>query len=198
MKLKLIPLLLFCSFQLEAQDIPAPNKHYFRFAVSNSHTAKPLGSFLSLMYKEVHPGVEISRGKILQKKRNHQWLTELTLAYLYHRWVQHNLSLSVNGGYRRQFGNNWGATAKLGAGYQLSMPTGKVYSITDNGLEEKGHIVRSQLIAAISVGADKKISKRGLKVFIDYQQKVQAPFINEYVPLLPYNTLLIGVSIPVH
>jgi len=191
------PCFLF-PLHLLGQDAPQRKGQYYRFAVSNSHTDKPLGSFLSLVHKEVHPGGEISRGKILQQKKKHQWLTELTLSYLYHRWVQHNMSVSINGGYRRLLGQHWGASAKLGAGYQLSMPTGKVYTITDNGLKEKGQILRSQMVVAISIGADKRINEKGAKIFIDYQQKIQAPFINEYVPLLPYNTLMLGVSFPIH
>jgi hypothetical protein len=78
------------------------------------------------------------------------------------------------------------------------MPAGKLYAITGNGLKEKGHTLRSQAIAAISIGADKNINDRGVKLFMDYEQKIQTLFINEYVPLLPYNTLLLGASFPIH
>ena len=198
MNVKLFPLLLLFSFSLQAQNAITPKDQYYRFAISNSHTAKPLGSFLSLFHKEFHPGFEISRGKILKQANKHQWLGELTLSYLYHRWVQQNLAVSANGGYRRWLGESWGASVKLGAGYQLSMPAGKVYTITDNGLKENGYVLRSQVVAALAIVADRKISAIGTKVFMEYQQKIQAPFIKEYVPLLPYNTLLIGVIMPIH
>jgi len=197
MQLKFFTLLLLFSFKLQGQEATAPKEKYYRFAISNSHTAKPLGSFSSLFYKEFHPGFEISRGKILKQANKHQWLGELTISYLYHRWVQQNLAVSANGGYRRLLGASWGATAKLGAGYQLSMPAGKVYAITDNGLKEKGHILRSQAIAAISIGADTTINKRRMPPFMHYQHKIQRPFINEYTPLLPYNTLLLGARFPI-
>lgn len=197
MRKQFLLLCLFFSVNMFAQDTTTTKEGYWRFAISNSHTAKPLASFLSLAHKEFHPGFEISRGKILKEVKKHQWLGELTASYLYHRWVQQNLGVSANVGYRRLLGENWGAIAKLGAGYQLSKPAGKVYAITDNGLKEKGHILRSQVIAAISVGIDRTINDRGWKLFMDYQQKIQAPFIKEYVPLLPYNTLLLGASIPI-
>lgn len=198
MKVLLLPLLLLFSFNSQAQKSPHKKQHYYRFAISNSHTAKPFGSFSSLLYKNFHPGFEISKGKILSSKNKHEWLAEITVSYLWHRWVQHNLGLSLNGGYRYLPGKNWGASVKLGAGYQVSMPTDKVYAITRDGLKEKGHVVRSQIIAAFSIGADKKIGAKGIKAFIEYQQKIQTPFIKEYVPLLPYNTLLAGVTIPIH
>lgn len=198
MKVKFFPLLLLFSFSLQAQNATTPKDQYYRFAISNSHTAKPLGSFLSLVHKEFHPGFEISRGKILKHSNTHQWLGELTLSYLYHRWVQQNLAVSANGSYRRLLGECWAASVKLGAGYQLSMPADKVYAITNEGLKEKGHVLRSQVIAAFAIGADRKISAKGAKIFMEYQQKIQTPFIKEYVPLLPYNTLLLGVIIPIH
>jgi hypothetical protein len=198
MKLKFFISLLLFSFNLQGQDTFKQKGKYYRFAISNSHTAKPLGSFFSLVHKEFHPGFEISRGKTLKQINKHQWLAELTLGYLYHRWVQQNLAVSANAGYHRLFGESCGATVKLGGGYQLSMPAGKVYAITDNGLKEKGHVLRSQAIAAISIGADKTINDGGVKLFIDYQQKIQIAFIKEYVPLLPYNTLLVGVRFPIH
>lgn len=198
MHLKFFSLCLLFSLNLAGQVTPPSKAKYYRFAISNSHTAKPLGSFLSLFHKEFHPGFEISAGKILKQAKKHQWLGELTLSYLYHRWVQQNGAVSANGGYRRLIGESWGASVKMGAGYQASLPAGKVYAITDNGLKEKGNTLRSQVIAAISIGADKTINDRGVKLFMDYQQKIQMPFIKEYVPLLPYNTLLLGASFPIH
>jgi hypothetical protein len=49
---------------------------------------------------------------------------------------------------------------------------------------------------AFSVGINKKISPAGLKVFIQYQQRIQMPFIKSYVPLLPSNLLMAGIRIP--
>jgi hypothetical protein len=196
MKMQLFILLLFFSATLKAQTA-VPKKDYYRFAVSTSHTAKPLGSFSALAYRDIHPGFEFTRGKILKNKNGHQWVAELTVGYLWHRWVQHNLALSVAGGYRRLLGDNWGAMAKIGTGYQLSMPTGKVYTITGDGVKERGHILRSQGIVTISLDVDKKINAKGVKAFIEYQQKIQAPFIKEYVPLLPYNTMLLGCKVPI-
>jgi hypothetical protein len=191
----LLFLLLFC-YCIHAQKLATRHHHYYRFAFSNSHTAKPFGSFSSLFYKNLHPGTEVSHGKILDSKKNHQWLAEITMSYLWHRWVQHSLALSLNGGYRRIVNDTWGGTVKFGGGYQLSMPTGKVYTIHGGTLKEKINPLRSQFIAALSLGADKKINDKGLSVFMEYQQKIQTPFIKEYVPLLPYNILLVGVTVP--
>jgi hypothetical protein len=38
--------------------------------------------------------------------------------------------------------------------------------------------------------------KRSLKIFTTYQQFLQTPFVKAYVPVLPYNSLLFGISMP--
>ena len=38
--------------------------------------------------------------------------------------------------------------------------------------------------------------KLPVKVFSTYQQQIQMPFVKSYVPILPYNSLIVGVSIP--
>jgi hypothetical protein len=192
---QLVLLLLFAS-SLYGQPANQPADAYYRFAVSNSQTAKPFGKLSSLFYKDFHPGLEIGYGK-LKAKLNHQWFGELNLSYLFHRWVQHNLALSANGGYRHMVGSSWGAKAKLGGGFQLSIPVQKVFAISENGLKEKGHILRPQFVASLALGFDKKISDRGQIIFLEYVQKIQTPFIKEYVPLLPYNSLMIGIALPV-
>ncbi len=198
MKVPWFAFLFLTAIQLKAQLAPKEHHPYYVVAVSNSHTGKPFTSFSSLFYKEVHPGATLGYGKQLRNIRNHQWNLEITMNYMFHRWVQHNIGFSVNGGYRHSLGSSWGATVQLGGGYQLSIPTGKVFSITSAGLKNKGHVLRSQFITQLGLIADRKINSKGARVFMEYQQKLQAPFIKAYVPLLPYNNLLLGVSIPVH
>ena len=38
-------------------------------------------------------------------------------------------------------------------------------------------------------------AKKPLSVFATYQQRIQTPFVKSYVPLLPYNTLMLGCKI---
>jgi hypothetical protein len=58
-----------------------------------------------------------------------------------------------------------------------------------------------QAIIAFNAGAGfilDPASSRPMKIFASYQQRVQLPFVKSYVPLLPYNGLLIGLSRPLH
>ncbi|MBA2563572.1 MAG: hypothetical protein H0V14_11815 [Chitinophagaceae bacterium] len=197
MKAKCLTLLLLFTSCLYSQSVNEKNSKYYRIAISNSQTAKPFSKLSALFYKDFHPGVEIGYGKNIKTRQHHEWLAEVTLSYLFHRWVQHNIALSIHGGYRHFITSSWSGTAKLGTGFQISIPTQKIFSITDNGLKDDGHIVRPQLTATLGFGVDKKINSRGTKLFMEYQQKVQTTFIKEYVPLLPYNSIMLGMTLPV-
>jgi hypothetical protein len=56
---------------------------------------------------------------------------------------------------------------------------------------------RSQGIASLSFGIGKEFKKLSrTRFFLEYQQRLQTPFIQSYVPLLPTNIMKVGVSIP--
>ena len=194
----LIPLLLtlMCQSFLQAQLPGSETQRFFKIAVSNSHTAKPFGSFSSLFYQNFHPGVELGYETILADKRKHQWIFETRAGYLFHRYVQHNIALLANAGYRYGPLPGWSAEIKIGAGYQHSIADSKLFEITETeGLKKKRNMGRSQAIGAFSVGVSRKISAiKQSRMFIEYRQLIQTPFIQEYVPLLPYNTMLIGFA----
>jgi hypothetical protein len=117
---------------------------------------------------------------------------------MYHRWVQHNISFQFQGGYRQMIGSSWAAEVKLGGGYQITIPDSKVYRITENdGLVREHLPLRSQFIGNLGFDISKDLKPPyGPRIFMEYQQRLQIPFVNAYVPILPYNNLLIGIEIP--
>jgi hypothetical protein len=193
MRSLLLLLMLIPLAHLNGQ--PANHSRYFSMAFMNAHTAKPFGSFSKLFYQDFHPGIEGGYG-ILKNAKKHQLSAEVRVGYLYHRWVQHDIALSFNGGYHYKI-SSWSIGIKPGIGYQLSIPDSKVFNITDDGLVAKGNVVRSQVIANLGFAVTKQITSGGIKIDAEYQQRLQAPFIHEYVPILPYNILFIGVLVPV-
>jgi hypothetical protein len=60
-------------------------------------------------------------------------------------------------------------------------------------------IGRGQALILLSTGAEYVLSKSNMtpSVFLHYRQQLQTPFINSYVPLLPYNGLALGLSFPI-
>ncbi|MFL5741679.1 MAG: hypothetical protein ACJ75B_15745 [Flavisolibacter sp.] len=197
MRIFILLLLLGFSKITSAQTSPE-TKQFFHLAIGNAHTARPFSDFSSLFYRDFHPLLEAGWDEVLKNGKNHQFMVQLSLGYLFHRWVQQNLSLSLNGAYYHRIINNWSLGIKPGIGYQLSIPHGRVYKITDNGLEDKGHILRSQFIANLGFQLDRKLNDKGTSIFMEYNQRIQTPFVREYVPLLPYNQILVGLNLPVH
>ncbi len=166
-------------------------------AFTTLHTAFPLSSFSRLFTEDLHPGVEIGTGFNWRTKARHDWFQTFQLGYSYHRFVQHSVALYSETGYRYKLFTTFAAEAKLGAGYLHAIPVGKLFKLEDDGTyERKTNLGRPQGMVAFSLGVNKKITPAGLKIFIQYQQRIQMPFIKSYVPLLPTNMLMAGFRIP--
>ena len=168
-------------------------------AVMNAHTAKPFASFSGLLYRDWHPGFEAGRFFNWNAKKNHEWFQTLNAGYFYHRWVQHTISLYSQLGYRHKLPFHFAGGAKIGVGYMHAIADSKVYKIdAETGLKKKRNLGRPQGMASFSLELQRKISENDRQIFLEYQQRLQFPFVKNYVALLPYNILMVGVKIPVN
>lgn len=168
-------------------------------AFLNTGSAYPFSQFGKLFSGIEHPGVELGYGFNWKTKNKHDWFQEVKLSYFYHRFVQHGISVYTDVGYKYKFSNAWNAQVAVGGGYMQSIPATAKLKLSSNGeyKNDRG-IGRSQAIAVLNLGIGyiiHPVSKKSLKVFMTYQQFLQTPFVNAYVPILPYNSLLIGCSI---
>jgi hypothetical protein len=174
---------------------------YLVAAVTNAHTATPFGSFSRLFTKDFHPGFEMGAGINWQTKPKHDWFQELRFGYFYHRWVQHSISIYSEFGYRYKMPLGFALEARLGGGYCRVIVANQVFTdgFDKNRQYTKITSGRSQAIITTSIGISKTIVKNNdTKVFFQYQQRIQTPFVQSYIPLLPYNMGMLGVSIPLH
>jgi hypothetical protein len=178
----------------------AGQKHkpdHFSLAATTLHTDFPFGSFSNLFTKEFHPGLEIGTGFIWKSRAKHDWFQDFKLGYSYHRFVQHSITLYSEIGYRYKFLKTFNAEAALGAGYLHAISAEKVFVLQSDGTyKKKNSLGRPQAMASFSIGLSQKITASGINVFLNYQQRLQFPFIKSYVPLLPENILKAGVRIP--
>ena len=171
---------------------------HFSIAFTTLHTAFPFASFSHLFTKEFHPGFEAGTGFNWRTKKKHDWIQTFQFGYSYHRFVQHSLALYSEFGYRYKILKSFSSTAKIGTGYLNAIPVGKIFKLQDDGTyKKKMNLGRPQVMASFTLGISKRFSS-GTVVFIDYQQRLQFPFIKSYVPLLPSNIILIGITIPLH
>jgi hypothetical protein len=103
-------------------------------------------------------------------------------------------------GYRYKWKEHWRFATALGAGYLHSIPATAVLKLTDDGTYKNAKgIGRGQALVNFSIGVYYVLNKNKMTpvtAFINYGQQLQTPFIKSYVPLLPYNSLQVGVSIP--
>lgn len=171
---------------------------YWGIAVNNVVTAKPITGFPKVFTSNFHPGITVSTGFNWTEKPKHNLSQSFKLGYFSHRYVQRAITLYSEFGYRYKAGKRIGLTVALGAGYLHMIPAEKQFRMNDNGDWEPIKLrSRPQALISLSLGVDYKINEAGNRVFIRYQNMLQTPFVPGYVPLLPYNVLHLGVTIPV-
>lgn len=171
---------------------------HYSIAFTTLHTDFPFGSFSNLFTKEFHPGFEVGTGITWKTKGKHAWFQDFQFGYSYQRFVQHTVVLYSEFGYRHQFLKTFSAEATIGAGYLQAISAVKVFKLQSNGAyKKKNTIGRPQALGSLSVEISKKISADGKSLFLNYQQRLQLPFIKSYVPLLPSNILMFGIKVPV-
>ena len=171
---------------------------YESLAIYNTQPAMPFAKFAGLISGPLHPGVEYGRGCILSSKKKHDWLFEVKAGYFSHRFVQHGIPVYANIGYRYKFNSRFSAETAIGAGGMQSIPATGKYKLNDNGeYENNKGVGRIQAIATYGIGGSYLLTpsaKKPIRVFLLYQQKLQFPFIRSYVPILPYNSFMIGMN----
>lgn len=194
--LKKILFILFIAFSMNTYSAKKPLL-YWGLAFNNFVTAKPISGFPKVFYSQLHPGVTISTGFNWKEKPKHNWMQSFKVGYFSHRFVQRSIMLYSEFGYRYKVGK-WGFSAALGGGYLHMIPATQQFTMNNNGDWEKKTLKsRPQAMLSLSLGIDYKISTNGMRTFIRYQNMLQTPFVPGYVPLLPYNVLHLGITIPV-
>ena len=173
------------------------NKHLSIAFVNtaSAHPFKKLGDLVTTMH---HPGFEVGYTFNWKTRNKHDWYQEIKAGYFYHRFVQHAIPIYTDIGYRYKFGAGWSAQTAVGAGYLHSISATDQFELQDGGdYKKKKSIGRIQGMAVFNLGLGYTFSGRvPIKLFTTYQQQIQLPFIKSYVPILPYNSLLLGVSFP--
>ena len=179
------------------QEVPAQKQKYFSAAFFTTQNAYPFGKFVGLFKETIHPGIEIGYGKILKPKEKHEWFSEVKMGYFYHRFVQHGLPLYLNFGYKYKFNSRLAAETSIGAGYMHSIPATAKLKLSEEGeYENNKGIGRMQAMATYGIGFSYVLNPaaaKTIRVFTSYQQRLQFPFVKSYVPLLPYNSFIIGL-----
>ena len=191
-RLSIIAVVLLTSLGASCQE------KYFSLSAFNTQTAMPFGKFFGMFTDQFHPGIEAGYGINISVKQKHDWFVDFKIACFYHRFVQTGIPLYADFGYRYKFNDKFFAEASLGAGYMHSIPATAKLELNDNGMyvNNKG-IGRVQAMATFGLGFGYSFNpsaKKPASVFATYQQRIQMPFVKSYVPMLPYNSFMIGMK----
>jgi hypothetical protein len=190
---------LFCCLTLLQIGLAGKKLPYIGIAVNNYVTAKPISGFPKLFYSQLHPGITLSTGFNWKEKNKYNLMQTFKAAYFSHRYVQRSIILYSEFGYRYKAGKRLGLSVALGGGYLHMIPGEEQFRQNDDGDWEKIKFKsRPQAAISLSLGIDYRISESGIRSFIRYQNLLQTPFVPGYVPLLPYNVLHVGVTIPMN
>ena len=180
--------------------LAAQKKDYIGVAGYNTQNAMPFGKLIGMFREQFHPGIEAIYGRNISQKEKHDWFLELRLSYFFHRYVQHGIPVYLNFGYRYKINQKFSAGTSIGAGYMHSIPaTAKLKLNEDGDYENNKGIGRAQAMATYSIGfsfTPHPSAAKPITLFTTYQQRVQTPFIKSYVPVLPYNSFMIGIRKP--
>ncbi len=173
------------------------NKKYTGLSFLTTHSALPFSKFGGLFSETIHPGFEFTYGKNFSMKPKHDWFLEYKFSYFFHRFVQHGLPLYMDLGYRYHISKKFSVETSFGAGIMKSIPATQVFSQQIEGYKKEKGKSRWQLIGTYNIGLGYTInpgSKLPYRLFTSYQQRIQYAFVKSYVPLLPYNSMMLGIS----
>jgi hypothetical protein len=164
------------------------------FETGNTITALPFIGAPRLFYTNYHPYTTLGARLVWQEKGKHAWEQSVTLGYIYHRFVQHSIPLLTETIYRYDFNQSFSLRAHLGVGYLHSIPATDRFKLNDQGEYEKiRNLGRAQVGVKFSISAAYAINQ-DVQLSLNYGVLGQLPFVKSYVPLLPYNTIQLGIS----
>ncbi|WP_207496179.1 hypothetical protein [Aridibaculum aurantiacum] len=185
--------LIYCAVDGQTSD----KKKLYSIAVSNSHSSYPFSTGVALVTGPYNPGFELAYNPTLRQRQKHEWVANYAASYLFHRFNQHAISLYAQFGYRYKFTSRFHADGMVGGGYLHSIPATAQLKLNEEGEYENAKGIRrmqATVNAALGIRYYLSTSPGNKNVFLRYQTSIQTPFVKSYVPMLPYNTLLLGVA----
>ncbi len=164
------------------------------FETGNAVSALPFLGAHQLFYSNYHPFTTLGARLMLKEKGKHAWEQSLNLGYIYHRFVQHSIPLFTETIYRYDFNKSFSMRAHIGLGYLHSIPGTNRFELNDQGEYEKiNSLGRAQACVKFSISAAYAINQ-DLQLSLNYGVLGQMPFVKSYVPLLPYNSIQLGIA----
>jgi hypothetical protein len=179
-------------------DLFAQQQRPLIVAVFSNATALPTHS--GEIFRSAHPGFVAGTSFRYNKSPKNQLLQTLKAGYIYHQFVQHSVQLYSELEYKRMVSKRINVSGAFGAGYVHLFSATQVFRRNDQGqYEAKPNRGRPQGMGTFALGAGYLLnqnSDKPVEIFTRYQFWVQAPFVRQYVPVLPNTALQLGLNYP--
>ncbi|HBS86187.1 MAG: hypothetical protein A2W91_09550 [Bacteroidetes bacterium GWF2_38_335] len=198
LKLFLLPALfaLICTAGTAQSD---SLKFPVSIAFTNNATQLPGSGNLGIIDMPIHPGLTVGTYKSYCAKGKHEWMQTFKLGYFYHHYSQQAIQLYSELIYKLKFTEKFGIETGPGAGYLHSFSNVAVFELNGDGVyEKKPNLGRPQFAFGLKAGIFYLFPGSGkmpVTIFFDYRFWLQTPFVNEYVPMLPYSSIHMGTYI---
>lgn len=193
MKKALLFLLLFMPAVLMAQ---AWKMNPWAISIFNNATLLPPASLTAAFNQPIHPGLTIANEFGWKETGKHKWFQNLGLSYMYHQYVYQAFMLNTQAGYRWT-PNRFSLEACLQAGYMHALLlTDRAVLQSDGTYKAKQGFGKPQFITGAGVGMGYNFGSAGKlrRLFVNYDVRLQMPFVKSYVTLLPNGALSLGMQ----
>ncbi len=187
----------------------------FSVSLFNNATLLPPASLTAVFNQPIHPGIAFSyefgwretiKSPMFRNVNTYalggskvytgKWFQNIGVSWFYHRYVNHAVLLTTQAGYRRYI-KKFSAEVSLHAGYMHAFLLNERAVRQQNGSwkSEKG-FGKPQFVAGagIGVGYDAGYHYNIRRIFINYDFRLQMPFVKSYVTLLPNGVLSVGLQ----
>jgi hypothetical protein len=191
MKVKLLLILSAIPVMVAAQSW---KQKPFSVSVFNNASMMPPASLLATFNQPLHPGVEASYEFGWKQSSDVKLFQNASIGYFYQRYLYQAILLYSRAGYRRNFGN-FSTEGSLQAGYMHALLlTDRAVFQSDGSYKAKKGIGKPQFIAGagLGFGYDLGYERQQRRIFLNYDFRIQMPFVKSYVPLLPNGILSAG------
>lgn len=165
-------------------------------SVFNNATMLPPASLTATFNQPIHPGITVAYEFGWKETDKYKWFQNAGISYFYHRYVYQAILLNSQAGYRWKI-NNFSVEGYLQAGYMHAfLLTDRAVLQSDGTYLAKQGLGKPQFIAGAGAGigynfGDTKLLRR---IFLNYDVRLQMPFVKSYVTLLPNGALSLGIQ----
>ena len=193
MKKTILIICLVLPFVLKAQSWKS---NPIAVSIFNNATMLPTASLTATFNQPIHPGLTVANEFGWKETDKHKWFQNAGLSYFYHRYVYQAILLNSQAGYRWKI-KKFSFEGYLQAGYMHAfLLTDRAVLQSDGTYKAKQGFGKPQFIAGAGTGIGYNLgdAKRIRRVFLNYDIRLQMPFVKSNVTLLPNGALSLGMQ----